>query len=595
MIQFTPEGEILEANDLFLKAVGYDISEIKGRHHSIFVPENDRDSSAYRTFWESLRKGENHGEIFKRVGKNGHELWLRAIYFPVKNGSGKVVRVVKLATDVTDFQNSNIDHAGKLNALERAQAVIEFDLDGTILTANENFLNTVGYSLEEIRGRKHAMFVEEKYHDTQEYREFWADLGAGRFRGGEFKRVAKSGRGLWLQAIYSPILDNKGEVIKVVKFATDITEEKLRIAEFEGKIAALNRAQAVIEFDLDGTILIANENFLNAIGYTLDEIKGKHHSLFVDENETKGAGYKQFWKTLGEGVFQSGEYKRIGKGGKETWLQATYNPILDPEGKPFKVVKFATDVTDMVHRRQEQERVGTVVDENLDKIRVTVGEANVKAGSAATASTQTDSMIQVVAAAAEELNASIHEITESVGHVRKAADLTFSETETIGVSTRELSKAAEAMNRIVTLIEDIASQINLLALNATIESARAGEAGKGFAVVAGEVKSLATQVTDAIGQISSEITRMQDVSNDVVGRLESISKSVGELQGNVGGIADAIEEQGIATRDISCNIQTAATAVADINRNLKELSDNMDVSNRYTQEGIDLYRSLKVS
>ncbi|WP_321396169.1 PAS domain-containing methyl-accepting chemotaxis protein [Emcibacter sp.] len=593
IIEFTPEGKILDANQLFLDAVGYDLSEIKGQHHSMFVLPAYRESGDYKKFWENLRQGKHQSAIFKRIGQGGHEIWLRASYVPIKNSAGKVVKVVKFATEITEFQNNNIDADGKLKALDRAQAIIEFELDGTIITANENFLKTIGYSLEEIRGKKHGLFVEENYRNSRDYQTFWEELRAGKHKSAEYKRIGKGGREIWLQATYNPIVDDEGVPYKVVKFASDITDQKLRTADHEGKIDALNKAQAVIEFDLEGTILTANENFLAAVGYGLGEIKGKHHSMFVEAEVKSSDAYKKFWEDLAHGTFQAGEYKRVGKGSREIWLQATYNPILDPEGRPFKVVKFATDITNMIKARQERERVGALVDENLDKILRTVGEANVKAGSAASASTQTDSMLQVVAAAAEELNASIHEITESVTHARKAADQTFTETESINSSTMELSDAAEAMNRIVVLIEDIASQINLLALNATIESARAGEAGKGFAVVAGEVKNLATQVTDAIGQISGEINRMQNVSSDVVTRLGSISSSIGGLQDNVNGIADAIEEQGAATRDISSNMQTAATAVADVNQNLNELSGNIDVSNRYAQEGIDLYRSLQ--
>ncbi|MFC7047611.1 methyl-accepting chemotaxis protein [Emcibacter nanhaiensis] len=593
IIEFEPDGTILDANELFLNSAGYSLSEITGQHHSMFVQPAYRDSVDYKQFWQELRQGEHQSAIFRRVGKHGKELWLRATYVPVENSAGRVTKVVKYATDITELQNGNIDAAGKLKALDRAQAIIEFELDGTIITANENFLNTIGYSLEEIRGKKHSMFVDEKEQNSTDYQQLWNDLRAGQYKNAEYKRVGNGGREIWLQATYNPIMDDDGVPVRVVKFANDITEQKMRNADYAGKIDALNKAQAVIEFELDGTILTANENFLKAAGYRLDEIQGKHHSMFVDEEFKTSADYRKFWENLGNGIFQADEYKRIGKGNRDIWLQATYNPVLDPEGRPFKVVKFASDVTEMVKARQERERVGAIVDENLDKILKTVSEANAKAGSAASASTQTDQMLQVVAAAAEELNASIHEITDSVAHARKAADQTFTETESINSSTMELSDAAEAMNRIVVLIEDIASQINLLALNATIESARAGEAGKGFAVVAGEVKNLANQVTDAIGQISGEINRMQNVSGEVVNRLGSISSAIGELQGNVNGIADAIEEQGAATRDISSNMQTAATAVADVNKNLTDLSGDIDVSNRYAQEGIDLYRSLQ--
>lgn len=593
IIEFSPDGFILTANGLFLEAIGYRLDEITGKHHRMFVPLEYGESKEYELFWETLRQGTNQTTIFKRIGKGGRELWLQANYIPVQNSSGRVTKVIKLASNITEVQNKNIDINGKLAALDIAQAMIEFELDGTIITANQNFLNAVGYRLEEIQGKHHSLFVDASERASDDYQQFWAALRRGEFKSAEYRRIDKNGEDVWLQAIYNPILDTDGNPIRVVKFASEITAQKLRNADFKGKIEALNKAQAVIEFNLDGTIISANEHFLETVGYTFDEIQGKHHSIFVEPEFKSSPEYKTFWEALGRGEYQEGEYKRISKSGQEIWLQATYNPILDPKGAPFKVVKFASNRTALVNQLKERERVGALIDQNLDKISSTVSDATKKAQSAAAASTQTESMVQVVAAAAEELNASFHEIAESVAIARLAVSKTFDETESANVSTSELSDAAGAMNKIVIIISDIAAQINLLALNATIESARAGEAGKGFAVVAGEVKNLAKQVADATNQISGEISRMQTVSSDVVVRLGSINTAVGGLQGTVTDISGAIEEQSTVTREISSNMQTAAVAVADINQNLNELSKKIETSNDYTQEGIDLYGSLK--
>ena len=234
---------------------------------------------------------------------------------------------------------------GQMAAIGKSQAVIEFTLDGTILTANDLFCGAVGYSLEEIRGRHHSMFAEPGHAASAEYRAFWAKLGRGEFDAGQYKRFGKGGREIWIQASYNPILDLDGKPFKVVKYATDITEAKLQAADSAGQLAAVSKAQAVIEFDLDGTIRHANANFLNTLGYSLDEIKGRHHSMFADAGYAASAEYRAFWAKLGRGEFDAGRYKRFGKGGKEVWIQASYNPILDTEGKPFKVVKYATDVT----------------------------------------------------------------------------------------------------------------------------------------------------------------------------------------------------------------------------------------------------------
>jgi methyl-accepting chemotaxis protein len=232
-----------------------------------------------------------------------------------------------------------------IEALNRSQATIEFKMDGTIITANENFLKTLGYSLAEIQGKHHSMFVGEKDKQGTAYREFWEALKRGEFQAAEYKRVGKGGKEVWIQASYNPIKGPDSKPFKVVKFASDVTARKMRDADTQGQLNAIGKSQAVIEFNLDGTIITANENFLQTLGYRLDEIQGRHHSMFVDEKEKQSAAYRQFWDALNRGEYQSAQYKRIGKGGKEIWIQASYNPILDLNGKPFKVVKFATDIT----------------------------------------------------------------------------------------------------------------------------------------------------------------------------------------------------------------------------------------------------------
>ncbi|MFC3053169.1 methyl-accepting chemotaxis protein [Kordiimonas pumila] len=593
MIEFTVDGIILNANQVFLDVFGYKLEELKDRHHGLFVEKAYLEDPAYKAFWAALKRGEPQSATFKRLTKCGAPLWLQAIYVPVFGRGGAVNKVVKFATDITSTQAMSVDAGGKLAALNKAWAVIEFELDGTIITANDNFLRAVGYSLDEVKGRHHSLFVDKGYSQTAEYQDFWQTLRSGHYFSSEYNRIAKGGRSVWLQASYNPIFDHDGKPVKVVKFAVDITEQKLKSAEFEGKVEALDKAQASIEFNPDGTIITANDNFLKAVGYSLDEVRGKHHSMFVEASYSQTEAYQEFWETLRGGKYLSGEYKRSGKGGKEVWLQATYNPIIGPDGKPFKVVKFASNITDMVKVRAEQERVAALVDQNLAKILDIIVNVNSKTRTAVGASEQTDMVVQTVASAAEELNVSIQEIAQSVSYARTSAEKTFGETEAAGKSTHELTVAAEAMNKIVTLIDDIASQINLLALNATIESARAGEAGKGFAVVASEVKNLANQVGQATNQISDEIARMQNVSSEVVDRLGAIKHAVSELQDSVVGIASAVEEQSSVSNEISGNMQTASGAVAEVSQSLTELSGDVAEANTQAQESIDLYRSLQ--
>ena len=453
----------------------------------------------------------------------------------------------------------------KVEALDKSRAVIEFNLDGTILEANENFLKTVGYTLAETRGRHHSMFVDPADRSSPEYIEFWQTLRRGEYQATQYRRIAKGGREVWIEAIYNPIKDESGHPYKVVKYATDITERKKKEADFEGQINAINRSQAVIQFNLDGTILTANENFLAATGYMLSEIQGKHHSMFVEPAYKNSEDYRNFWESLREGNFQAAQYKRLAKGGREIWIEASYNPIFDDTGHPYKVVKYATDIT---AKMQALERLR----HSLGDIDGSMEETNLQCGAAAAAATQTSSNVQSVASGAEELEASSQEIARSMTESTAAVDNAMERTSAAEAATAKLAEAARSMTGIVGLIQDIASQINLLSLNATIEAARAGEAGKGFAVVAQEVKSLARQAADATDLITREIGGMQEVSGDVVEALGQIRSGVEAVREYVGTTAGAVEEQSAVSREMSANMQAASGAVSEISNGINKIT-----------------------
>jgi len=309
MIEFKLDGTIITANKNFLDALGYRLDEIQGKHHSMFVPADQRDNAEYKAFWAALNRGEYQAREFKRIAKGGREVWIEASYNPVLDGEGKAVMVAKIATDITEKKIRSMTDASKIAASSRAQAVIEFKLDGTVVAANENFCRALGYSLAEIEGRHHSLFVEQAERDSAAYREFWARLNRGKYQAGEFKRLGKGGREVWILASYNPMLDENGKPFGVVKYATDVTAEKLKNANLSGQISAIDKAQAVIEFNMDGTIITANANFLATLGYSLAEIQGKHHSMFVEPGERDGAAYREFWAALGRGQYQAAEYK----------------------------------------------------------------------------------------------------------------------------------------------------------------------------------------------------------------------------------------------------------------------------------------------
>lgn len=452
---------------------------------------------------------------------------------PLQDANGKRIGVVVEWSDAS-LRLQNMESMAKVAAIGRAQAVIEFEMDGTIITANDNFLKALGYTLSEIQGQKHSMFVEPAMRDSAAYREFWAALNRGEFQAAEYKRIGKDGREVWILATYNPILGSNGKPFKVTKFATDVTEQKLQSADLAGQIAAIGKSQAVIEFDMTGHVITANDNFLHALGYSLAEIRGKHHSLFVQSSERDGAAYREFWAALNRGEYQAAEYRRIGKGGREVWIQASYNPILDLNGRPFKVVKYATVTTDQVIARMKSERVR--------------------------------GMMESVAAGAEELNTSVREISEAMMKSKDTALSAVGKVEQADEQAQRLNLAAQAMSGIVELIGSITGQINLLALNATIESARAGEAGRGFAVVASEVKNLANQAKQATDKIGAEIGSLNGISGGVVAALEAIKQEIQNVSEYVTATAAAVEEQSTVTNEMSSSMQRAAEEAASIGR-----------------------------
>jgi methyl-accepting chemotaxis protein len=514
------------------------------------------------------------------------------------------------------------EQTDKLTAIGRSIAVIEFDLTGKILTANDNFLKTLGYSLSEVQGQHHRLFIEPSYANSAEYSQFWQRLNRGDFFADRFKRVGKGGKWVWLEASYNPVLDSSGKPYKVIKFASDITQKALIESDNQGQLRAISRSMAVIEFDLQGKVLTANDNFLNLLGYQLSDIVGQQHRMFIDPDYAKGTEYAQFWTTLASGKFLSATYKRIGKGGKVVWIEASYNPILDSDGKVYKVVKYANDVTENENNKlmlaQAVTRVSDVlldmsngnltrrvegtfsgqlgelqsaINNMADKLSGIVQAASSSAFVVNDASAQISqgsldlsARVQEQASALEETSSTMHEMTSAVQtnteNARKVADLTqqVQQQSAAGVivmndtinAMKSIQESSSKIADIVTLIDSIAFQTNLLALNAAVEAARAGEHGRGFAVVASEVRALAGKSADAAKDIKGLIedsvnrihtgTQLADKSGEM---LNGISASVLQVASMVEQIANASKEQAVG-------INLVNQSVADIDRMTQE-------------------------
>lgn len=521
-IEFAVDGTILNANPGLLQALGYRLEEIVGRNRSLLQGDDDR---ASQDLWQTLNQGNGQSVRMRHVGKDGQEVWLQAAFAPVLDSNGRVAKISMFATNISDMVGHDIALNGQVEAINRSQAVIEFSPAGVILNANQNFLNAVGYELSEIVGQHHSMFVDSVERTTLTYADFWRRLAAGEFQSAEYKRFGKGGKEIWIQATYNPVLDRTGTVLKIVKFATDITASKLQSLDQASQIAAISKSQAVIEFDMNGVVLDANENFLAAMGYSLEEIKGQHHRMFVPAEDRDSLDYQDFWAALRTGEYRSAEFKRVGKGGKEVWIQASYNPILDFNGRPYKVVKYAVDVTQQVSARQRNEQVC--------------------------------GLIQSVASGAQQMNASVQEIALCMQKSKATAEMASERVVSADLAAERFTHAATAMGGIVNLIAGITSQINMLAMNATIESARAGEAGRGFAVVANEVKLLAAQAKAATAKIGGEIDGLHGSLTDVVASLKGIRAAILNVGEYVVSTAVSVEQQSAVTAEMSSSMGRA--------------------------------------
>ncbi len=516
-----------------------------------------------------------------KVGPETLDLLVSAIFDNKQKYIGTMV-TWDVVTERLKQENMNAAFQRQFEAIGKSMAVIEFEMDGTIITANDNFLNTVGYKLDEIKGQHHSMFVDDELRSSHEYKEFWARLNRGEYQSAEYKRVGKGGKEVWIQTSYNPIFDRDDNPFKVVKYATDVSEQKLQNADFSGQIEAIGKAQAVIEFEMDGTILNANDNFLNTVGYRLAEIKGQHHSMFVEEDFRRSAEYKEFWARLNRGEYESAEYKRIGKGGKEVWIQASYNPILDLNDNPFKVVKYATDVTQQVEDKILLSQTMTGVAEIAKSLAASskqltdvsqnmagnAEETSVQANVVSAASEQVTNNVQTVATGAEEMSASIKEIARNATEASLVADKAVKVAESTNTTVGKLGESSAQIGQVIKVITSIAQQTNLLALNATIEAARAGEAGKGFAVVANEVKELAKETAKATEDISQKIEAIQQDTTGSVQAIQEISEIIGQINGIQNTIATAVEEQSATTNEIVRNVSEAAKGSAEISQNI---------------------------
>jgi methyl-accepting chemotaxis protein len=456
--------------------------------------------------------------------------------------------------------------------LGETHLVAEFDSSGAFLTGNEQFLTTMGYKIPELRGKHHSTLVTESSDSASEYGQLWKSIREFKsWRGeGEFRKA--SGDLVWLRYTYLPVRDWRNRLAKVVLYAIDVTPEKRFLSYYRSLSKAADATLAIAEFGLDGTLLSANENFLVMMDYELEEIRGDNHRIFVGEKYGSSEAYEKFWNQFSEGQVRSSEFQRVGKNGKEVWIQASYAPVLDVNGVVTRILLLANDITRRRLNRLKNDMVREEIKGSIKIITETIGGFNLLANEVDEAATSAAQNVKGVADACEHMNGSIVEISKNMHETSEAVGEALSHSAVASVAADKLEESGAHMGRIVNSIRQIADHINLLALNATIESARAGEAGAGFAVVADEIKNLADQATEATAKIDRDILAAQEVSKETMRIICQIRESIENMHDYVIGVSAAIEEQTATTREITDSILDASSSVGIIAVSIRELS-----------------------
>lgn len=605
VVEYDLKGNILSANEAFLRLTRYELSDLKGKPHT-FLDHSDKNQTEFNDLitarlseqvneqlsgiWSKLTQGETCTGEFPFYNKIGGCSWLSCTYIPLKDSQNQIYKILQVSANINDTKSELV---ARTYAMDLTSLISETNLKGEIQYVNDKFIEVAKYTKEELIGQPHNI-VRHPDMPKEVFKELWATIGRGKVFRGVVKNKSKDGKHYFVDAVMVPVMGENGKPKRYMGFRYDITEIQDQKLKSIALINALNSSYLFVEYNLEGKIISTNANFEKAMGYTAQEALGQSHHQFCHNPEKTKERNQQFWNELRAGKTQSGVFKRRNKAGELVWLHSVYAPVLDEVGRIMKFVEISADISGQRRILNAVEEVSSSLLGASAELTATATEMSDAASrttketqSVASVSTQVAGGVQMVAANIEEMVASIEEISRSTQETSQMVKSTLTMAQDSNVTIEKLGKSSQEIGDVVKVISSIAQQTNLLALNATIEAARAGEAGKGFAVVANEVKELAKQTAKATDDITKKISMIQNDTKHVINDIGGISQSIEKLSKISSVVASAVEEQSATTTEISRIVMESKTGVTQIASSIQEVSATSHLSSISSQQTLE--------